>query len=114
MTPAGPSPAPSSTVGLGQILHPVTVSDWSSDTVSDTISPVTSTNDQQDRHPDRTREARLRRVAHRRGFKLQRTRRVDKLAVDYGTYKLLTADGQVVMDRVGLDEIEQQLEGKGE
>ncbi len=31
---------------------------------------------------------RLRRVAARRGYRIEKVRRVDKLAVDFGTYRL--------------------------
>ena len=37
---------------------------------------------------EKVRENRLRRVADRRGYQLEKCRRRDKLAVDYGLYRL--------------------------
>ena len=42
---------------------------------------------------DKVRENRLRRMAHRQGFKLQRSPRRDTDAIDYGLYALTTQDG---------------------
>jgi hypothetical protein len=41
----------------------------------------------------KARENRLRRMAERQGLKLQKSRRRDQRAIDYGVYKLLTATG---------------------
>ena len=42
---------------------------------------------------DKVRENRLRRVAHRQGFRLWRSRRRDTRAIDYGLYAITTQDG---------------------
>ena len=42
---------------------------------------------------DKVRENRLRRMAHRQGFKLQRSPRRDTRAIDYGLYAITTQDG---------------------
>jgi hypothetical protein len=41
---------------------------------------------------DKVRENRLRRMAERQGFRLVKSRRRDPRAVDYGTYRVETAD----------------------
>lgn len=45
---------------------------------------------------EKSREIRLRRAASRQGLALQRSRRRDPLAFDYGTYQLATLAGEVV------------------
>ncbi len=56
---------------------------------------------------------RLRRVAARRGYRVEKVRRVDKLAVDFGTYRLF----KIGMDTpcfVGTaDEVESELNSEG-
>ena len=39
---------------------------------------------------ERTRENRARRVAERRGYRLEKTRRRDPQAIDYGTFYLIS------------------------
>lgn len=41
----------------------------------------------------KVRENRLRRMAGRQGFRLVKSRRRDPYAIDYGTYRVETADG---------------------
>ena len=41
----------------------------------------------------KVRENHLRRIASRRGYRLVKSRRRDPLAVDYGRYRIETADG---------------------
>ncbi len=41
----------------------------------------------------KVREAKLRRMAERQGFRLVKSRRRDPLAVDFGRYRVETADG---------------------
>ena len=41
----------------------------------------------------KVRENRLRRMAERQGFRLVKSRRRDPLAVDFGKYRVETADG---------------------
>jgi hypothetical protein len=68
---------------------------------------------------DKTRETRLRRAADRQGLRLERSRRRDPRAVDYGRYWLLDlATGDVVAgaSRIGrpawdLDQVEAYLTG---
>lgn len=57
------------------------------------------------------RENRLRRMADRQGLAFHRTRRRDRLALDYGTY-YLTRGRRVVTDNLNLDGIEAYLHGK--
>ncbi len=60
---------------------------------------------------EKARENKVRRMAEREGFALQRSRRRDPLAIDYGVYRLWR-DGLLVLgDAVGchMDEIEQFL-----
>ena len=58
-------------------------------------------------------ENRLRRIAKRRGFRLQRSRRRDPQALDYGKYWLIDArhGGSVFADEWGveLDAVEEWL-----
>jgi hypothetical protein len=46
---------------------------------------------------ERTREARLRRAADRQGLILQRSRRRDPRALEYGTYQLVDASTKAVV-----------------
>jgi hypothetical protein len=62
------------------------------------------------------RENRLRRMAERQGLRLEKSRRRDKRAYDYGTYQLidpytnaLVASGNQHGYGLSLDEIEQAL-----
>ena len=41
---------------------------------------------------DKVRENRLRRMAHRRGFRLMKSRRRDPDAIDYGLYALIDVE----------------------
>src|ERR1035441_7832282 len=43
---------------------------------------------------EKVRENRLRRMAERQGFRLTKTRRMDPLATDYGTWHLIPAKGK--------------------
>ena len=60
----------------------------------------------------KVRENRLRRVAGRRGFTLQRSRRRDVRALDYGLYWLIDQTGTTATDRAGvtLEEVERFLQ----
>jgi hypothetical protein len=63
---------------------------------------------------DKVREARLRRVAGRRGLRLARSRRRDPGALTYGRYFVETQDGQVpsgyeTVRGFTLDEAEERL-----
>lgn len=59
---------------------------------------------------DRVRENRIRRIAERRGFIVQRSRRRDPQALDYGKYWLIEAEGmREVLSRVELDDVEAWL-----
>jgi hypothetical protein len=60
---------------------------------------------------ERTRENRARRVAERRGYRLEKTRRRDPQAIDYGTFYLIsiTTEKQALASK-SLDEIEAFLE----
>jgi hypothetical protein len=63
---------------------------------------------------EKVREARLRRVAGRRGYRLVRKRRRDHGAIDYGTYHLVPTELRGGGEPVGpltLDEIEKRLVG---
>jgi hypothetical protein len=51
-------------------------------------------------------ENRIRRMAHRRGFRLEKSRRRDPEAMDYGTYRLYSEDGSLEADRVLLEHVE--------
>jgi hypothetical protein len=52
------------------------------------------------------REARLRRLARRRGLELSRVRRRDRRALDYGKYNLVDQVGKVVLALASIDQIE--------
>ncbi len=67
---------------------------------------------------NKVRENRLRRVALRRGLRLEKTRRRDPLALDYGTYMLIDDRTNAVVARglesgygLTLDDIERHLDG---
>lgn len=57
------------------------------------------------------RENRLRRMADRQGLFLQKSRRRDPRALDYGTYALIDqkTDKPVAGDRMTIDEVETYL-----
>jgi len=69
---------------------------------------------------DKTRETRLRRMAERRGLRLQKSPRRDPGAWDFGTYQLADArEGWIVAEQVAgqgygmsLDDVEEWLNGK--
>ena len=50
---------------------------------------------------EKVRENRLRRMAKRQGFKLVKTRRLDPLAIDYETYRLVPVKGEVLLAPAG-------------
>ena len=56
----------------------------------------------------KVRENRLRRMAQRQGLRLSRTRRLDPLATDYGTYHLVPAKGKP-QGPFTIDEVEERL-----
>lgn len=57
---------------------------------------------------EKVRENRLRRMAERQGFRLVKTRRLDRLAKDYGTYHLVPDKGKP-RGPFKLDEVEKRL-----
>lgn len=57
---------------------------------------------------EKVRENRLRRMAARQGFRLTKTRRMDPLAIDYGTYHLVPAKGKP-QGPFTIDEVEERL-----
>ena len=57
---------------------------------------------------EKVRENRLRRTAKRQGFRLVKTRRLDTLATDYGTWHLVSATGKQ-LGPFKLDEVEKRL-----
>jgi hypothetical protein len=63
---------------------------------------------------DKARENRARRAAERRGFRLEKSRRRDRLAIGYGKYQLINAASNTVASLGGgwltLMEVENQLE----
>ena len=68
---------------------------------------------------EKSREARLRRMAYRRGMLLSKCRRRDPLAIGYGTYQLSDFNNHIVACAAGnegfgmsLDEIEEFLNRK--
>jgi hypothetical protein len=68
----------------------------------------------------KVKENRLRRVAERRGFRLEKSRRRDPLAVDFGGYMLIDASteavvfgGSPVAYSASLDDIENRLAWPG-
>jgi hypothetical protein len=65
------------------------------------------------RTEDRAREVRLRRAAERQGLSLHKSRRRDKLALDYGTYMLRDGRGLDLLDgNASLDDVEEYLARK--
>jgi hypothetical protein len=56
----------------------------------------------------KVRENRLRRMAERQGYKLEKSRRRDSRATDYGTYRLVPAKGKP-RDFPSIDAVEQFL-----
>jgi len=58
---------------------------------------------------EKVRENRLRRMARRQGYTLTKTRRIDQRAIDYGTYRLLSAKGNTPSRLLTLDEVEKRL-----
>lgn len=50
----------------------------------------------------KVRENRLRRMAERQGFRLVKSKRRDVLAIDYGKYRIETADG---VEATGFDSV---------
>src|SRR5260370_1270190 len=62
---------------------------------------------------EKVRENRLRRVAERRGLRLEKSRRRDSQAIDYGTYQLVDAGSGAIVSVGGgplnLDAVERQL-----
>jgi hypothetical protein len=65
-------------------------------------------------NPEKVREDRLRRMAERQGLTLQKSRRRDPRATDYGLYRLLDAKTGAPASvgdtfRLSLDEIEETL-----
>jgi hypothetical protein len=65
---------------------------------------------------EKTRENRLRRVAARRGLVLQKSRRRDPWALDYGAYWLLDEETSLILNGqygMDLDGIEEWLSDRG-
>lgn len=60
---------------------------------------------------DTTYEKRIRRMAERQRMRLEKSRRRDPHAWDYGTYRLIGADDTAVLSDRTLAEIEQRLTG---
>lgn len=58
----------------------------------------------------KARENRARRMAERRGFALEKSRRRDPLAVGYGTWTVRDDYGCVVGKRLTLEQVEEVLE----
>jgi hypothetical protein len=59
---------------------------------------------------EKTRELRARRTLARRGYRLQRVRRRDRLALDYGTYRLHEIpSGDLAAEHLSLDQVEERL-----
>jgi hypothetical protein len=65
---------------------------------------------------EKIRENRLRRVADRRGYELRKSRRRDRLALDYGEWYLtkgsMTAGATTTVTLQSLDEVEAFLDGE--
>jgi len=59
----------------------------------------------------KVRENRARRMAERQGYVVQKSRRRDPLALDYGVYRLVNADGNYLVMEGDLDQVEQWLTG---
>ena len=57
---------------------------------------------------EKVRENRLRRMAKRQGYSLVKTRRIDPLAIDYGTWHLVPAKGKP-QGPFKIDELEKRL-----
>ncbi len=57
---------------------------------------------------EKVRENRLRRMAQRQGLRLTKTRRLDPLATDYGTYHLVPAKGKP-LGPFTIDQVEERL-----
>lgn len=57
---------------------------------------------------EKVHENRLRRMAARQGLRLVKTRRIDPLATDYGTYHLVPSSG-AQQGPFKLDEVEKRL-----
>jgi hypothetical protein len=62
---------------------------------------------------EKVRENRLRRVAGRRGLRLEKSRRRDPQAMDYGLFWIVQATGKAVVPSRGmtLTEVEAWLDG---
>lgn len=58
------------------------------------LSSMTATDDKTD---DKIRENRLRRMAERQGLKLEKSRRRDVHAWDYGTYQIVDPDRNMLI-----------------
>ena len=66
-------------------------------------------------NPDKTHEDRLRRMAHRQGLTLQKSRTRDPSAVDYGQWLIIDASKTVVAGGHGLftaDDSQRYLRGE--
>ena len=64
---------------------------------------------------EKVRENRLRRMAARRGFRLEKSRRRDSYALDYGRWYVIQADRNfLVAECDSLDQVEAALETGGE
>jgi hypothetical protein len=67
------------------------------------------------RTEDKARENRLRRMAERQGLWLEKCRRRDPLALGYGTYQVVSDQGEIVAGEIGtgygltLDDVEHYL-----
>jgi hypothetical protein len=61
---------------------------------------------------EKVRENRLRRMADRQGLRLEKSRRRDVRAWDYGTWRLVNAQTDaVVAEFIDVDEVERRLTG---
>ena len=59
---------------------------------------------------ERVRENKVRRIAQRRGFRVERSRRRDPQALDYARYWLIRVeDKEEMLSRVELDDVEEWL-----
>ena len=59
---------------------------------------------------EKTRELRARRTLARRGYRIQRVRRRDHTAFDYGLYKLFEIpSGQLAAEHLSLDQLEERV-----
>jgi hypothetical protein len=67
--------------------------------------------DPSERRALRTRETRARRKAERQGLRLEKSRRRDPDALDYGRYYLVDPEHRMVYSGVTLDQIEDYLKG---